>query len=84
MVLFVCLVPPGSTCLQQRSEKGEATREARGAQKLFACVKGLSKVLARRAHPFVFRISRMGPRRHQTIDARDLSVIFVLFSFMAK
>ena len=28
-----CLVPPGSTCLQPpRSEKGEATREARGAQ----------------------------------------------------
>ena len=27
-----CLVPPGSTCLQQESEKGEATREARGAQ----------------------------------------------------
>ena len=29
-----CLVPPGSTCLQ---EKGEATREARGAQQV-ACV----------------------------------------------
>ena len=28
-----CLVPPGSTCFQQvESEKGEATREARGAQ----------------------------------------------------
>ena len=47
VVLFVCLVPPGSTCLQQRSEKCEATREASGAQQLLLCVKSPSSCPAR-------------------------------------
>ena len=36
--VYLCLVPPGSTCLlsrSPRSEKGEATREARGAQQVY-------------------------------------------------